>query len=197
MRLLITGLLLFLGVHSIRMLAPAVRDRWRTRLGPGIWKGLYSLIALLGLALIAWGFSVAREHPVIIWMPTSPGMAVGLRHLATLFTVLAFILFAAAYVPGNHLKARFGHPMVLGLKTWAFAHLLTTSMLVHLVLFGSFLLWAIAYYAITGRRDRKAGVVHRPGQWPATVLTVALGLVAWAIVVFGLHGLLIGIKPLG
>lgn len=196
MTLLIAGLLLFLGVHSVRMLAPAARERWRTRLGAGIWKGLYSLLALLGLALIAWGFDAAREHPIIVWMPSSPGMAMGLRHLAALFTVLAFVLLAAAYVPGNHLKARVGHPMVLGVKTWALAHLLVTGMLAHLVLFGAFLCWAIANYALSRRRDRRAGVTHPPGRWTATVLTVALGLVGWAVFAFGLHGLLIGIKPL-
>ncbi|QBK03973.1 NnrU family protein [Hylemonella gracilis] len=197
MTLLLAGLLLFLGLHSIRMLAPATRERWRTRLGAGTWKGLYSLLALAGLALIAWGFDAARENPIIVWMPSSPAMAMGLRHGAVLFTVLAFVLLAAAYVPGNHLKARLGHPMVLGVKTWAFAHLLVAGMLAHLVLFGSFLLWAIANYALSRRRDRLAGVRYPRGRWRATVLTVALGLAGWAVFAFGLHGLLIGIKPLG
>lgn len=197
MTLLIVGLLLFLGVHSIRMLAPKVRERWRRRLGVGIWKGLYSLLALLGLVLIAWGFDAARENPVIVWMPSSPGMAMGLRHLAALLTVLAFVLLASAYVPGNHFKARLGHPMVLGVKTWALAHLLVGGMLVHVLLFGSFLLWAVVNYAISRRRDRQTGVTYRKGRWAATVLTVALGLAGWAVFAFGLHGLLIGIKPLG
>lgn len=197
MTLLIVGLLLFLGVHSIRMLAPMAYARWRERLGAGIWKGLYSLVALVGLALIAWGFDAAREHPVVVWMPSSPGMAIGLRHLAALFTVVAFVLLAAAYVPGNHLKARLGHPMVLGVKTWAFAHLLVAGMVVHLVLFGAFLCWAIANYALSRRRDRLAGVTYPPGRWTATALAVVLGLAGWAIFAFGLHGLLIGIKPLG
>lgn len=197
MTLLIAGLLLFLGVHSIRMLAPMTHARWRERLGAGIWKGLYSLGALVGLALIAWGFDAAREHPVMVWMPSSPGMAIGLRHLAALFTAVAFVLLAAAYVPGNHLKARLGHPMVLGVKTWAFAHLLVAGMVVHLVLFGAFLCWAIANYALSRRRDRLAGVTYPPGRWTATALAVVLGLAGWAMFAFGLHGLLIGIKPLG
>lgn len=197
MTLLIAGLLLFLGVHSIRMLAPAGRERWRTRLGAGIWKGLYSLVALAGLALIAWGFDAARENPVIVWMPSSPGMAMGLRHGAVLLTVLAFVLLAAAYVPGNHFKARLGHPMVLGVKTWALAHLLVAGMLAHLLLFGSFLIWAVVNYALSRRRDRLAGVRSGPGRWTATALTVVLGLAGWALFAFGLHGLLIGIKPLG
>ena len=190
MELMITGLVLFLGVHSLRMLAPAWRERMCQRLGVGNWKGLYSLLALVGLALIAWGFAAAREQPQILWVPPR-----GLRHAASLLTLLAFILLAAAYVPGNHLKARLGHPMVLGVKAWALAHLLSTGMVAHLLLFGSFLVWAVANYVISRRRDRRAGVVPAPAKAVATVITLLLGVAGWAVFAFGLHGLLIGIKP--
>lgn len=191
MQLLILGLVIFLGVHSVRMLAPAWRERMCGRLGEGVWKGLYSLLALLGLALIAWGFDGAREQPVLLWSPP-----LGLRHAASLLTLLAFILLAAAYVPGNHFKARLGHPMVLGVKAWALAHLLATGMLAHLLLFGSFLLWAVVNYAVSRRRDRREGVVY-VGKAMPTVVTLLLGLLGWAVFAFGLHGLLIGIKPFG
>ncbi|MCX7894306.1 MAG: NnrU family protein, partial [Burkholderiales bacterium] len=82
-------------------------------------------------------------------------------------------------------------------KAWALAHLLATGMLAHLVLFGSFLLWAVALYRVSRQRDRAEGVVYAPGKAPATVITVALGVAAWAVFAFGLHGLLIGIKPFG
>lgn len=196
MYLLIAGLLLFLGVHSIRMLAPAARDRWRARLGEGIWRGAYSLLSLIGLALIAWGFDAAREHPIVVWVPQSLALTMGLRHLAILLTVLAFVFLAAAYVPGNHLKARVGHPMVLGVKTWALAHLLIAGLLAQVLLFASFLVWGVANYAISRRRDRRAGVSYPAGRWAATALTLLLGGVGWAVFAFGLHGLLIGIKPL-
>ncbi len=196
MYLLIAGLLLFLGVHSIRMLAPGARERWHARLGEGIWRGTYSLISLIGLALIAWGFAAARENPVIVWMPQNTAVLMGLRHLAILLTVLAFVLLAAAYVPGNHLKGRLGHPMVLSVKTWALAHLLVAGMLANVVLFGAFLLWGVANYAISRRRDRQAGVSYPAGRWSATALTLLLGGAGWAVFAFGLHGLLIGIKPL-
>ena len=192
MKMLIAGLVFFLGVHSVRMLAPAWRERMRLRFGEGSWKGLYSLLSLLGLALIVWGFDAAREQPLLLWTPP-----LGLRHAASLLTLLAFILFAAAYVPGNHLKARLGHPLVLGVKAWALAHLLATGMLAHLLLFGSFLLWAVANYALSRRRDRREGVVYAAGKAMATVITLLLGVAGWAVFAFGLHGLLIGIKPLG
>ncbi len=190
MTLLIAGLVVFLGVHSLRMVAPYWRAQTQERLGAGLWKGLYSLVALAGLALVAWGFDLAREQPVVLWTPP-----LALRHGASLLTLLAFVLLAAAYVPGNHLKARLHHPMVLGVQAWALAHLLATGMLAHLLLFGSFLLWAVFNFAISRRRDRREGVHYPAGKWTATAVTLLLGGVGWAVFAFGLHGLLIGIKP--
>ncbi|MDP3701172.1 MAG: NnrU family protein [Hylemonella sp.] len=192
MEMLVAGLVIFLGVHSVRMLADGWRTRMRTRLGEGAWKGLYSLVSLLGLALIVWGFDLAREQPTILWAPPA-----GLRHVASLLTLLAFVLLAAAYVPGNAIKARLHHPMVLGVKTWALAHLLASGMLAHLVLFGAFLVWAVANFSASRRRDRREGVVYPPGRTTATVITCVLGAAAWAVFAFGLHGVLIGIKPFG
>jgi uncharacterized membrane protein len=192
MKLLIAGLVVFLGVHSVRMVAEDWRTRMRARLGPGLWKGLYSLISLAGLALIAWGFDAARDEPILLWAPPAP-----LRHLAALITLLAFVFLAAAYVPNNGIKARLHHPMVLGVKTWALAHLLATGMLVHVVLFGSFLLWAVWNFRISRRRDQRDGTAYPAGRPLATLVTVLLGAAAWAVFAFGLHGLLIGIKPFG
>jgi len=192
MEMLIAGLVIFLGVHSVRMLAGGWRMRMRVRLGEGIWKGLYSLVSLLGLALIVWGFDLAREQPTMLWAPPT-----GLRHAASLLTVLAFVLLAAAYVPGNAIKARLHHPMVLGVKVWALSHLLTKGMLMHLVLFGAFLLWAVANFSLSRRRDRRDGVSYPRGGVTATIITCVLGLTAWAVFAFVLHGVLIGIKPFG
>lgn len=192
MELLIVGLFVFLGAHSVRMVAENWRTRMRRRLGAGLWKGLYSLVSLAGLALIAWGFDAAREQPLILWMPPT-----GMRHAASLFTLLAFILLAAAYVPGNGIKARLHHPMVLGVKAWALAHLMAAGMLVHLLLFGGFLLWAVWNFSASRRRDRREGKTYAPGRPLATLVTVVLGVAGWAVFAFGLHGLLIGIKPFG
>lgn len=192
MKLLIAGLVLFLGVHSVRMLAEDWRTHMRARLGKGTWKGLYSLLSLAGLALIAWGFDQARDQPVVLWTPPA-----ALRHGAALLTLVAFVLLAAAYVPGNGIKARLHHPMVLGVKTWALAHLLATGMLAHLLLFGSFLVWAVFNFSISRRRDRRDGVQYPAGRLAATGVTLVLGVAAWAVFAFGLHGLLIGIKPFG
>lgn len=192
MKLLIAGLIVFLGVHSVRMVAEDWRHRMRTRLGKGPWKGLYSLLSLAGLSMVAWGFDLARDQPVILWAPPA-----GLRHAAALLTLVAFVLLAAAYVPGNAIKARLHHPMVLGVKSWALAHLLATGMLVHLVLFGSFLVWAVFNFSSARRRDRRDGVQYPPGRPMATGVAVILGVAGWTAFAFGLHGLLIGIKPFG
>lgn len=189
---LVLGLVLFLGVHSSRMLAGGWRERLVQRLGAAPWKGLYSVLSLVGLALLIWGYGQARQTPVQIWNPP-----VGMRHLAALLTLLAFVLLAAAYVPGNQIKARLHHPMVLGVKTWALAHLLANGTLSGLLLFGSFLAWAVALFVVSRRRDRAAGVVYAPGSADRTVLTVAVGALAWAAFAMWLHGLLIGIRPLG
>ena len=187
---LIAGLILFLGLHSVRIFA----DGWRTaqiaRLGDKGWKLLYTLVSLIGFGLILWGFHLARQDPVVLW----PRIA-GMHHAAAPLMVLAFILLAAAYVPGNHLKAKFGHPMVLSVKTWSFAHLLVNNTLADVLLFGSFLIWAVVAYISLRRRDRAAGVVPRPGTLQGTVLTVIVGAVAAIVFAHWAHAWLFGVSP--
>jgi uncharacterized membrane protein len=189
---LIIGLVLFLGVHSIRIVAEDTRTRLRAQWGANAYKGIYTLLSLLGFGLIVWGFGVARETPSVLWMPPT-----GMRHLAALLTLLAFVLLAAAYVPGNAIKARVHHPMVLSVKTWALAHLLATGTVAHALLFGSFLLWAVLCFVASRQRDRAQGVVYAAGTLPGTVATVVVGILGWALFTFYLHGVLIGIRPLG
>ena len=189
---LVAGLVLFLGVHSTRMLADGWRSRTIERLGAKPWKGLYTVVSIAGLVLVVWGYGVARQQPVQLWSPP-----VGLRHLAALLTWLAFVLLAAAEVPGNQIKARLHHPMLLGTKVWALAHLLANGTLAGAILFGSFLLWAVTLFASARRRDRREGVQYLPGTASRTVITLAAGTGAWAVFAFWLHGLLIGIRPIG
>eukprot|EP01041_Mallomonas_annulata_P029696 gene29696-51726_t len=149
MAYLMAGLLLFLGTHSLRIFADGWRSQLIGRVGPLPWKGLVSVLSLAGFALLVWGWGMARQAPVVLWQPP-----VGMRHAASLLTLLAFVLLAAAYVPGNAIKARFHHPMVLGVKTWALAHLLSNGNAAHVLLFGSFLAWAVLLFISSRRRDR-------------------------------------------
>ena len=192
MPLLILGLLIFLGVHSLRLFADAWRTRMIARLGVNAWKGLYTLVAALGFALIVWGFGLARQHALLLYTPPP-----WLTQLNALFTLVAFVLVAAAYVPRNHFKAKLGHPMLAGVKVWALGHLLAIGFLHDIVLFGAFLLWAVADFAVSRRRDRQAGVIHPQGTLAGDALTLVAGIAAWAIFAFWLHARLIGVSPFG
>ncbi len=188
---LVLGLLVFLGVHSIRIFADDWRGRRIERLGVALWKVLYSAVSLVGLVLIVWGYGVARQQPVQLWNPP-----VGMLHLAALLTWLAFVLLAATYIPRNHFKARWHHPMLLATKFWALAHLLANGTLAGVVLFGSFLLWAVVMFASSRRRDCREGVHFAPGLLGRSLASVLVGTLAWVAFAFWLHGLLIGILPL-
>ena len=189
---LILGLLFFLGAHSVRVVADDWRTRTVARIGLVPWKGVYSVVSLLGLGLIVWGFGLARQQPVQLWSPP-----VALRHLASVLTLGAFILLVAAYVPGNQIKARLHHPMVLGVKTWALAHVLANGNVAHVVLFGSFLAWGVLDFIAARRRDRAAGTLYPSGTGRATGITVILGTAAWVVVALWLHGVLIGVRAVG
>jgi uncharacterized membrane protein len=190
--ILILGLVVFLGVHSIRIVAGDWRTQQIARLGAGPWKGLYALASLVGLVLIVYGYGLARAEPLILWTPP-----VWMRFVAALLTIPAFVLLAAAYVPGNRIKAAIGHPMVAGVKLWAFAHLLANGTPASAVLFGAFLVWAVVYLASARRRDRTAGIRYPAGAYRGDAVTVVVGLIAWAAFAFLLHGWLIGVRPLG
>jgi uncharacterized membrane protein len=189
---LILGLVLFLGVHSVRIVAEDWRSATRARLGENAYKAVYSVVSLVGCALIVWGFGIARETPLLLWNPP-----LGMRHAASLLTLLAFVLLAAAYVPRNAIKARLHHPMVLGVKTWALAHLMATGGLAQLVLFGSFLVWVVVLFVTSRRRDRILGTTYPKGTALGMVITIAVGVAVWALFAFKLHGLLMGIRPFG
>ena len=190
MSILIFGLALFLGIHSVRIFAEGTRSNFIAQQGAGAWKGLYTLVSALGLAAIIYGYSVARAQPMVLWAPL-PGM----RHLAALLVLVAFVLMAAAYVPGNGIKARLHHPMVLSVKVWAFAHLLANNTLASTLLFGSFLAWAALSFRAARQRDRSAGTVVAAGRLSATLITLGVGLVAWAVFGMWVHGAWLGIRP--
>jgi uncharacterized membrane protein len=189
---LVIGLLLFLGVHSARLFAPQWRAAKIDKIGLLPWKGVYSLIALLGLIMIIWGYGQARLDPTWLWV--SPAWT---RHLAALLTIPAFILLVATYVPHTHIKARVGHPMLLGVKFWAVAHLLANGTLADLLLFGGFLLWAVPLYVVSRKRDRIAGVRYPAGQVSRDAIAIFVVLVLWVAFALWLHVLLIGVKPFG
>ncbi|HZP66244.1 MAG TPA: NnrU family protein [Rudaea sp.] len=192
MGLLILGLVVFLGAHSVRIFAEGWRARQIARFGANAWKGVYSLVSIAGFVMIVWGFSQARQHAVPMYVPP-----LWLRHANALFTLVAFVLVAAAYVPRNHVKQKIGHPMLAGVKIWALGHLLAIGMLHDVVLFGAFLVWAIADFAVSRRRDRLNGTTYPAGTLVGDLATLAVGVAAWAAFAFWLHARWIGVDPFG
>jgi len=192
MSILILGLVIFLGIHSARIVAEAQRGAFIAQRGANAWKGLYTLVSLAGFALIVWGFGLARQQPTVLW--ASPTW---LRHVAALLMLVSFVLLVAAYVPGNGIKARLHHPMTLGVKTWAFAHLIANNTLADLLLFGGFLAWSVAVFIAARKRDRAAGTVYPPGRADRTVITLVIGVLAWTAFALWLHTWLIGVRPFG
>jgi uncharacterized membrane protein len=190
---LVAGLVLFLGAHSVRVFAEGWRGRTIARLGEKPWKGAYSLVSLAGFVLVVVGYGLARQDPVVLWNPPP----VALRHVASLLTLVAFVLLVAAYVPGNQVKAKLHHPMVLGVKAWALAHLLSNNTLADVVLFGSFLAWAVLDYRAARKRDRGLATVQPAGTASRTAIAVVVGVVAWAVFAFWAHRALIGVSPMG
>ncbi len=188
MLVLLIGLAGFLGLHCVRIVAPAWREARIARMGEGAWKGLYSVASLVFFVLMVWGYGLARQHPVLVWVTP-----MGLRHLGMALVAVAFVLLAAAYVPDNAIKARLRHPMILGVKLWAFAHLLMSGWLHSMVVFGAFLVWAIADFASARRRAVQPAVGKSSAAM--TVLTVVGGLVFCAVFALWLHRWLIGIAP--
>jgi uncharacterized membrane protein len=192
MAMLILGLVLFLGVHSTRIMS----DEWRSvmvaRLGLNRWKGIYSALSIAGFLLIVWGYGLARTAAAPLW--SAPTWTV---HLAAVLTVPAFVLLAATYVPRNQIQAALHHPMVLGVQLWALAHLLANGTLRAALLFGAFLAWAFLSFIAARRRDRAEGRTYPAGRPAMTLVAVAVGVGLWAAFALWLHQRWIGVAPLG
>ncbi|KFG95310.1 NnrU [Burkholderia paludis] len=192
MFVLILGLAIFLGVHSIRIVADGWRSATIGRIGEKGWKGAYSVASIAGFVLIVWGYGVAREGATLLWV--SP---VGVRHLTGMLTAIAFVLIAASYVPGNRIRMLVGHPMVAGVMVWAIAHLLANATLHAVVLFGAFFVWSLVDFVVWRARDRREGVRYPAGRLSGDAVAIVAGLVAWAVFARFLHGWLIGVRPFG
>ena len=189
MSVLIAGLILFLGMHSIAITAPA----WRTRVvsggGEGVWKAVYALVSLLGFVLLVYGFGLARQAPVVLYAPPH-----WLRHVTFLFMLPVFPLLLAAYLPGR-IKSAAKHPMLAAVKFWAMGHLLANGMLADVLLFGAFLTWAVVDRISLKRRSQQITMAP-PGRFNDAI-AVVLGLGLYAVFIFWLHVRLFGVSPLG
>jgi uncharacterized membrane protein len=192
MTILILGLIILLGGHSLTMFRDT-RAGLIARLGEGPYKGLYSLVALIGLAMVIYGFGTYRAAGYIqIWNPP-----VWTRHIALLLMLPAMILLVSAYTNGR-IKRIMRHPMLVAVKIWALAHLLANGDLGSILLFGLFLAYAVVD-RITIKRRGEVGDEHGiAGSSSSTgdIVAVVGGLLVYAAFAMWLHPLLIGVSVL-
>jgi uncharacterized membrane protein len=186
---LVLGLVLFLGVHSVSIVAPEWRDRTHARLGEGPWKAIYSVISIVGFVLIIWGYGQARQNPVLLYAPPF-----WTRHITMLLMLPVFPLLLAAYLPGR-IKSALKHPMLVAVKLWALAHLLANGMLADVLLFGGFLAWAVADRISLKRRPPRP-IRTAPASKANDFIAVIVGLILYVIFVLWLHAKLIGVPPM-
>ena len=206
---LILGLILFLGAHSVRIWADGWRNQTIEAYGEKAFKGVYALVSILGFYLLVVGYGEARLQTVALWNPP-----IFTKHISMLLMLLSSILLMATYIPRNHFKMRLGHPMVLSVKVWALSHLLANGNLADLVLFGSFLIWAVLNFRSARARDRALLLNLNDAEDPAaepltesestnqpkllsTIITLVGGMAIWALITFVLHAKVVGVAPMG
>ena len=206
---LILGLILFLGAHSVRIWADGWRNQTIEAYGEKAFKGVYALVSILGFYLLVVGYGEARLQTVALWNPP-----IFTKHISLLLMLLSSILLMATYIPRNHFKMRLGHPMVLSVKVWALSHLLANGNLADLVLFGSFLIWAVLNFRSARVRDRALLLNLNDAEDPAaepltesestnqpkllsTIITLVGGMAIWALITFVLHAKIVGVSPMG
>lgn len=193
MLLLILGLVLFLGTHLLPTV-PDLRRSLAARLGENGYKGLFTLLSLAGLALIVVGFGKAQmlvgsKNP-ILWYPP-----IWTKHIAFLIMIPALILLIAAYVP-SRIRTAAKHPMLAAVKLWALAHLLANGDLASLLMFGSFLAWAVYDRISVKKRAALGPLGNRTGGLVGDVVAVAGGLGLWAFLLLGGHHFAFGVPLL-
>ncbi|MGO4622693.1 NnrU family protein [Ensifer sp. 2YAB10] len=191
MAILVLGIIIFLGLHLIRVVAPGFRAGVIESRGKGTWMGIYAILSLIGLCLIIYGFGQARSETGMLYNPP-----VFLRHIALLLMLFAFVIAAAGFLPAGRIAVAVKHPQVLSIKIWALAHLLANGETSSVLLFGSFLAWAVILRISLKRRER-AGERVLPVFKSSTndVLAIVIGLVAYVLFVWKLHEWLIGVQP--
>lgn len=190
MAILILGIILFIGTHSIRIFAPGLRTRMIGKFGQQGWRGVYSLLSILSIVVLVWGYVVA---PVVnIWFPP-----VWTAHLAVTLMLFAMICLVAGLLPAGHIATKTKHPMVLSVKIWALAHLLANGELASILLFGAFLAWGVVMRISLKRRERAGEPVLRPFVSARNdLLAVVIGVVVWLAFLLKLHEWLIGVAPI-
>ena len=184
---LLIGIVLFFGMHSASIVAMPVRDRMVER-NANAWKAIYGLVSLVGIVLMVRGYAELRSTPTVLYVTPY-----WLRHVAALLLLPVFIFFFAPYFPGR-IKKALKHPQLVAVKLWAFAHLLVNGMLADVLLFGSFLIWAVVdRISLKNRADRP--LPGAPESGANDIIVVVVGLAAYFVFAFWAHEWLFGMRP--
>jgi uncharacterized membrane protein len=187
---LILGLIVLLGVHVFVTFRDA-RAGMIEQLGQNGYRALFSIVAIVGLALIIWGYGAYRAHEwVQIWAPPA-----FMRHITVGLMLFAVIFITAAFIP-SHVKAWLHHPMLASIKTWALAHLLSNGDLGSIILFGAFLAWGV-YARIAAKRRGDRGATTAPAGWTNDLIVVVLGVVIFLALGYAFHPIVIGVPVFG
>ncbi|HLR78837.1 MAG TPA: NnrU family protein [Burkholderiaceae bacterium] len=190
MAILVFGLIVFLGIHSVQIVRPGLRERIIQKAGSvSAWKLTFSGLATIGLLLVILGYSLARYQTPVWYQPPA-----GLRHLALLVMLPVFPLLFATYLKGR-ISQLVGHPMLAATALWAIAHLLANGSMADVLLFGSFLVWALADWWSVRRRGEKRQP-GRPEHWRRNdAVAVVAGVAVYGVFIAGLHRWLFGVSP--
>ncbi len=183
MTLFILGLITFFGAHLFSALARGPRGALISKLGAGPYKGLYSLVSLAGFALIIIGWPKA-DASVLYSTPLF------MRHITYALVLIAFILLAAAYLPAGRIAAMAKHPMLAGVKVWAFAHVLVNGEVRSVLLFGAFLAFAVIDRIAVKRRETP---VRAAGPAINDAIAVGVGVLGYALVAYFAHRYIAGV----
>lgn len=191
MLMLVVGLVIFICVHSIRVVAPNWREMHLEKTGLVQWRTRFILLSVLSLALIVLGYQKMRLEPIWLWFPP-----IVVQHISALVMLVALFALGSAMIPKTSLKSKMGYPFLIAVKLWAFAHLMSNGTLADVILFGSLLVWSVVSFAVYRRRDRRNGVVREEGGVQYNLMAFVFAMVSWFAIVFFLHKAVIGVSPL-
>ncbi|WP_394182443.1 NnrU family protein [Marinomonas posidonica] len=191
MLMLVVGLVIFICVHSIRVVAPNWREVHLEKTGLVQWRTRFILLSVLSLALIVLGYQKMRLEPIWLWFPP-----IVVQHISSLVMLVALFALGSAMVPKTTLKSKMGYPFLISVKLWAFAHLMSNGTLADVILFGSLLVWSVVSFAVYRRRDRRNGVIREDGGVQYNLVAFVFAMVSWFAIVFFLHKVVIGVSPL-
>jgi uncharacterized membrane protein len=188
--ILILGLLVFLGTHVFVSFRDA-RANVVARVGLSVYRGVFALVSIVGLALIIWGYGLYRAHEWIqVWSPPE-----FMRHITIGLMLFAVIFVVAAFIP-SHIKTRLKHPILAGVKTWAFAHLLSNGDLGSILVFGAFLAWAV-YARVASKKRKNIESAAAPTGWTNDAIVVGVGIVVYLALGYVFHPVVIGVPVFG